>query len=52
MIKEVGPIRHAPWSKWFKTFYCNGNYAHELQVGPVVLQLFHHKFPGANWQAG
>lgn len=34
-------IHHAPWSKWFKTFYCKGSYAHELQVGPVVIQWFY-----------
>jgi hypothetical protein len=34
-------IRHAPWSKWLKTFYVNGSFAHEVQIGPAVVQWFH-----------
>lgn len=40
---KVGPIRHAPWSRWFKTFYCHGYFSRELQVGPLVFQ-FAHKY--------
>lgn len=45
MTSKVGPIRHAPWSKFFKTFYCHGNVAHELQVGPLVIQVFYISHP-------
>lgn len=38
---SVGPIRHAPWSRRFKTFYVNGWHSHELQVGPIVVYVRH-----------
>lgn len=34
-------IHHAPWSRRFTTFYCRGQFAHELQIGPVVIQWFY-----------
>jgi hypothetical protein len=40
-------IRHAPWSRWFKTFYVNGSYAHELQIGSLVIQWFHEPWKEA-----
>lgn len=39
--RSVGPIRHAPWSRWFRTHYCNGWHSHELQIGPVVIYVRH-----------
>jgi hypothetical protein len=45
----VGPIRHAPWSKRFKTFYVNGSFAHELQIGPAVIQWFHEHWERAKF---
>lgn len=48
MAKD-GPIkiRHAPWSEKLKTFYLNGSFAHEVQVGPLVFQWFHEKWEHA-----
>lgn len=45
--RKVGPIRHAPWSKKLKTFYVNGAFAHEVQIGPLVLQWFHERWERA-----
>ena len=39
MIPSIGWLYHAPWSRRFKTFYCRGSWAHELQVGPIVIQV-------------
>jgi hypothetical protein len=47
MRKGPIKIRHAPWSKWLKTFYVNGSFAHEIQVGPVVAQWFHEPWERA-----
>lgn len=43
----IEPFRHyhAPWSRWFKTFFLRGSYAWELQVGPIVLQLVYRNKP-------
>ena len=34
-------IRRAPWDRRLTTFYCNGWFAHEIQVGKTVLQYAH-----------
>lgn len=29
----------APWSRWFTTYYLRGVFAHEVQIGPLVMQV-------------
>lgn len=39
MIPKLYHHYHAPWSRWFKTFYLRGRHYHELQVGPWVVYV-------------
>lgn len=39
------PIHHAPWSRRFTTYYCNGWFAHEIQIGRTVIQWAHKPVP-------
>lgn len=45
-------IHHAPWSRWLKTFYLKGQYAYEIQFGPLIVQWFYKKFEGRHLRFG
>lgn len=49
MLPKLCHFYFAPWTRYFKTFYLRGRYAHELQLGPIVIQILRR---GQTWQFG